>query len=116
MGKAEVELLLPKFQLKESYDMREILSSMGMSDAFNQGKADLSGMSNKNDLYLSNVFHKAFVEVNEEGTEAAAATAAVVVLKMAALSVKFQADHPFLFIIKDNKTGSILFCGRFCSP
>ncbi|XP_078544122.1 leukocyte elastase inhibitor-like isoform X1 [Lissotriton helveticus] len=116
MASVEVEVLLPKFRLAESYDMRETLISMGMSDAFNRGKADLSGISDKNDLYVSKVFHKAFVEVNEEGTEAAAATAATVVLKMASMSVRFEANHPFLFYIQEKKTGSILFFGRVASP
>ncbi|XP_069064641.1 serpin B10-like [Pleurodeles waltl] len=116
MENTTVELFLPKFKMEESYDLKQTLSTMGMSDAFSQGSADFSGMSAKLDLYLSNVFFKAFVEVNEEGTEAAAATAAVVTMRTAPISVSFEANHPFLFLIRHNKTGSILFWGRFCSP
>ncbi|XP_051655434.1 serpin B6-like isoform X3 [Manacus candei] len=117
MGSTEVRVSLPRFKLEEDYDLKPILSCMGMPDAFDSGKADFSGMSSGNELVLSEVVHKSFVEVNEEGTEAAAATAAVM---MFATSVRivpdFTADHPFLFFIRHNKSSSILFCGRFCSP
>ncbi|XP_030064972.1 serpin B6 [Microcaecilia unicolor] len=116
MDSREVEVYLPKFKLEETYDLKLVLSSMGMSDAFHMGKADFSGMSPKNDLVLSKVIHKAFVEVNEEGTEAAAATAAVMMLRCAPMLPRFVADHPFLFFIAHKKTRNILFCGRFCSP
>lgn len=73
-------------------------------------------MSPANDLVLSKVVHKAFVEVNEEGTEAAAATAAIMKLRCALRPAAFIADHPFLFFIRHNPTKSILFVGRYCSP
>lgn len=76
----------------------------------------LPGMSTNNDLVLSEVVHKAFVDVNEEGTEAAAATAAVMMLRSAFILEKFYADHPFLFFIRHNPSKSILFAGRYCSP
>lgn len=76
----------------------------------------MSGMSLANDLVLSNVIHKAFVEVNEEGTEAAAATAAVVSVRSIEIPVNFHADHPFLFFIRHNPSRSVLFAGRYCSP
>ncbi|NWW88349.1 SPB6 protein, partial [Rhynochetos jubatus] len=116
MDCTEVMLSLPRFKLEEDYDLNTLLSSMGMPDAFDLQKADFSGMSSGNELMLSKVIHKAFVEVNEEGTEAAAATAGVMVLRCAMIVPKFTADHPFLFFIRHNKTSSILFCGRFCSP
>uniref|UniRef100_A0A8D0HKT2 Serpin B10 n=1 Tax=Sphenodon punctatus TaxID=8508 RepID=A0A8D0HKT2_SPHPU len=116
MGKAEVELHLPRIKLEESYDLKSTLSNMGMKDAFSKNQADFTGMSEKNDLFLSQVFHKTFVEVNEEGTEAAASTAAVVVVRSLLSFDKFKADHPFLFFIIHNKTKNILFFGRFCSP
>ncbi|XP_069469641.1 leukocyte elastase inhibitor-like isoform X3 [Ambystoma mexicanum] len=116
MDNINVEVFLPKFKLQESYDMRGTLSSLGMSDAFNQEKANFLGMSGGNDLFLSKVYHKACVEVNEEGTEAAAATAAVVLARMMPITIRFEADHPFLFFIRHNKTGTILFYGRVCSP
>lgn len=76
----------------------------------------LTGMSPANDLVLSEVVHKAFVEVNEEGTEAAAATGAIMMLRSAVLTERFYADHPFLFFIRHNPSMSILFAGRYCSP
>lgn len=112
----DVKLHLPKFKLEESYDLKSALSSMGMSDAFSQSKADFSGMSPEKNLFLSNVFHKSFVEINEEGTEAAAGSASEVGFRIKLPSIEFSADHPFLFFIRHNKTNSILFYGRFCSP
>ncbi|KAM5304998.1 uncharacterized protein AAES06_000248 [Glossophaga mutica] len=112
----DVNLHLPKFKLEESYDLKSALSSMGMSDAFDQSMADFSGMSAGRQLFLSNVFHKSFVEINEEGTEAAAGTGSEVRFRSKPLSIDFNADHPFLFFIRHNKTNIILFYGRFCSP
>ncbi|NXB40614.1 SPB6 protein, partial [Eulacestoma nigropectus] len=116
MDSTEVKVSLPRFKLEESYDLKPLLSSMGMPDAFDLGKADFSGISSGNELVLSEVVHKSFVEVNEEGTEAAAATAAVMMMRCALIVPEFTADHPFLFFIRHNKTSSILFCGRFCCP
>lgn len=116
MDKEEVEVFLPRFKLEENYDMKDVLRSLGMTDAFEEGQADFSGMSSQRDLYLSKVVHKSFVEVNEEGTEAAAATAAVMMLRCARLTPRFCADHPFLFFIQHSKTNGILFCGRVSSP
>ncbi|KAL0623138.1 Serpin B6 [Plecturocebus cupreus] len=115
MDEEEVEVFLPRFKLEESYDMERVLRNLGMTDAFEAGKADFSGMS-KTDLFLSKVVHKSFVEVNEEGTEAAAATAAIMMLRCARFTPRFCADHPFLFFIQHSKTNGILFCGRFSSP
>ncbi|MEQ2308870.1 hypothetical protein AMECASPLE_032741 [Ameca splendens] len=112
MESCEVDVMLPRFKLEETYDLNQFLSSMGMVEAFNESKCDFSGMSSNKGLFLSKVSHKAFVEVNEEGTEAAAATAVIV-----ADSVTFfTADHPFLFFIRHNLTMSVLFAGRFSSP
>ncbi|KAM9164764.1 serpin B10-like isoform 3-T3 [Pangshura tecta] len=116
MKTSEVELFLPRIKLEESYNLKSSLISMGMKDAFNQSQADFTGMSDSNDLFLSQVFHKSFVEVNEEGTEAAGGSAVVVVVRSSLNSIRFKADHPFLFFIRHNKTNSILFFGRFCSP
>uniref|UniRef100_A0A0D9S036 Serpin B6 n=1 Tax=Chlorocebus sabaeus TaxID=60711 RepID=A0A0D9S036_CHLSB len=116
MHEREMEVFLPRFKLEETYNMEDVLRSMGMVDAFEQDRADFSGMSSKKDLYLSKVTHKSFVEVNEEGTEAAAATVCRVVRQGSRIIPTFRADHPFLFFIQHSKTNGILFCGRFSSP
>ncbi len=94
------------------------LVSMGMVDAFNDARANFAGMDGRNDwLYIAAVIHKAFVDVNEEGTEAAAATAVVMRAKsMPEPPPVFRADHPFLFLIQDTRTGTILFMGRLADP
>ncbi|XP_056099265.1 leukocyte elastase inhibitor-like isoform X2 [Rhinichthys klamathensis goyatoka] len=116
----EVQVYLPKFKMEETYDMKSLLISMGMEDVFDEEKVNLSGMSSNNDLVLSDVIHKAFVEVNEKGTEAAAATATVVSFGCArppsTPPKTFIADHPFLFFIRHNPSNVILFYGRLCSP
>ncbi|XP_042597704.1 leukocyte elastase inhibitor-like isoform X8 [Cyprinus carpio] len=116
MHQQEVEVSLPRFKMEETYDMKSLLISMGMEDVFDEQKVNLSGMSPSNDLVLTKVIHKAFVEVNEEGTEAAAATGIVARPCCYSIPQVFNADHPFLFFIRHNPTKSILFYGRFCSP
>ncbi|XP_034998524.2 leukocyte elastase inhibitor [Hippoglossus stenolepis] len=116
LSHSKVEVGLPRFKMEESYDMGGVLVSMGMVDAFDSGMCDFSGMSPSNDLVLSKVIHKAFVEVNEEGTEAAAATAITVGITSVSPRARFIADHPFLFFIRHNHTKSVLFAGRYCSP
>nr|XP_057929592.1 leukocyte elastase inhibitor-like [Doryrhamphus excisus] len=112
---SEVIVHLPKFKLEEEYLLNEPLAKLGMADVFCAAKADLSGMNGEGNLSLSTVAHKAFVEVNEEGTEAAAATAGIASFCMLR-EEHFTADHPFLFFIRHNKSESILFLGRFSSP
>ncbi|XP_058602784.1 leukocyte elastase inhibitor-like isoform X3 [Onychostoma macrolepis] len=114
MRQQEVQVSLPRFKMEETYDMKSLLISMGMEDVFDGQKVNLSGMSPNKDLVLTKVIHKAFVEVNEEGTEAAAATGAIVANR--SFAQMFIADHPFLFFIRHNPSNSILFYGRFCSP
>ncbi|KAM4908122.1 leukocyte elastase inhibitor-like [Sylvia borin] len=118
MRSTQVRVSLPRFKLEEDYDLKPVLRSMGMPDAFDLEKADFSGISSGKELVLSEVIHKSFVEVNEEGTEAAAATAAMLKSGFCGImsTPEFTADHPFLFFIRHNKTGSVLFCGRFCCP
>lgn len=111
----DIVVHLPKFKLEEDYELNEPLAKLGMTDVFCGPKADLSGMNGQPGLFLSTVAHKAFVEVNEEGTEAAAATAGMVAFCMLR-EEHFNADHPFLFFIRHNQTKSILFLGRFSSP
>lgn len=106
---------LPKFEFDTKYFMKETLSAMGMPTAF--GNADFSGMDGTRNLIISQVIHQAFVKVDEKGTEAAAATAVVVMDKMAAMPRNvFRADHPFIFIIQEKETGNILFMGRVTDP
>ncbi|KAM4543873.1 leukocyte elastase inhibitor-like [Fundulus diaphanus] len=114
MERCRLDVRLPRFKLEEAYDLKEVLSSMGMKDAFDETKCDLSGMSGCKELLVSGASHKAFVEVNEEGTEAAAATTCYSVL--ICKPPEFTADHPFLFFIRHNATMSVLFAGRVCSP
>jgi serpin B len=117
-NKQKIRVFLPKFRITSLNDLSQPLKSMGMVDAFNQIKADFSGIDNKdNNLYISSVIHNAFIEVNEEGSEAAAATAVVTrSLALAEPPPLFKADHPFLFFIRDNSTKCILFCGKMNNP
>jgi len=114
----EVIVFLPRFKMTSEFSLAETLVLMGMTDAFDRS-ADFSGMTGKKDLYISKVIHKAFIAVDEEGTEAAAATA-VVMKRLSASNeeptVIFRADHPFIFLIRHNPSGSILFFGRVIDP
>ncbi|HSY43034.1 MAG TPA: serpin family protein, partial [Candidatus Acidoferrum sp.] len=114
----KVRVFLPKFKVTSEFSLGDTLAAMGMPDAFMYGKADFSGMDGKQDLFIGKVVHKAYVDVDEDGTEAAAATAVVMTLAaaMPAEPLVFRADHPFLFLIRDNQTGSILFLGRVMDP
>ena len=118
LRRRKVIVSVPKFKMTSEFSMAPVLKSMGMADAFTPGAADFSGMNGKRDLFISAVVHKAFVEVNEEGTEAAAATG--VTMSITSMPVNrppiFRADHPFLFLIRHNQTGSILFMGRVANP
>ncbi|XP_034416114.1 leukocyte elastase inhibitor-like isoform X2 [Cyclopterus lumpus] len=116
MGQTQVEVKLPRFKMEEMYELKDVLTSMGMVDAFDVTRSNFSGMSPANDLVLSKVVHKAFVEVNEEGTEASAATGAVLSERSIMIPATFIADHPFLFFIRHNPSTSVLFAGRYCSP
>lgn len=114
----EVDVFIPKFTLTSQFTLSQTLSSMGMPDAFSE-KADFSGMEPHKQLRITEVVHKAFVEVNEEGTEAAAATAVIVGVTSVAEPQPipvFKADHPFLFFILEKQTGSLLFMGRLANP
>lgn len=113
----EVQVFLPKFRLTSQFRLEKILKSMGMADAFG-GSADFSGMTGNRDLFISAVIHKAFTDVSEEGTEAAAATAVIMSRGIAGPEppAVFRADHPFVFLIRDNASGSILFLGRVENP
>ncbi len=110
---SEVTLSMPKFKYESSTSLGDILKKMGMSDAFDPTKADLSGMDGTRSLFISDVLHKAYVSVDEKGTEAAAATAVVVgTTAMPTEVVTLKIDRPFIFLIQDVQSGSILFMGR----
>ena len=115
---AQLDLSMPKFKIESSIGLADHLNAMGMKDAFIPGIADFSGMDGTHDLYISAVQHKAFIEVDETGTEAAAATAVVVGIESMPIDepLKVNIDRPFIFIIVDNKTGSVLFLGRVINP
>jgi len=123
--KQEVEVYFPRFTLETSFSLKATLTEMGMADAFN-GDADFMGMieytsdaAPEEVVRISDVIHKAFVDVNEEGTEAAAATAVTMVAKTVSIPEPppvFRADHPFIFLIRDNRSKSILFLGRLAKP
>ncbi len=113
----ELRLYLPKYKMETSYDLAGQLQAMGMVDAFEADRADFTGMGwAKGDLWIAQVKHKAFVEVNEEGTEAAGATAVEMTRGSAISNPEFRADRPFLFLIRDHQTGALLFMGRLANP
>src|SRR5262249_22543987 len=123
LRRALVSVHLPKFkvEMKRPFVLNAPLKNLGMEDAFQDGRADFSGMSGSREtVYIFLVLHKAFVDVNEEGTEAAAATALVVAKPKSAKPPPqpkvFRADHPFLYLIRDHQTGSVLFMGRLTEP
>ncbi len=114
LSERHMAVILPKFTLETEYDLKKKLLDMGIKDAFDPNNADFSGITELESLVISKAIHKAFVDVNEEGTEAAAVTG----FGMEATSVPptFNANHPFVFIIQDTETGNILFMGRMINP
>jgi|SRR5271157_57023 len=118
MQSTPIALGLPKFTFTTNFSLSDQLKSLGMTDAFDSNKADFSGMTGNHDLFISDVIHKAYVAVDEKGTEAAAATAVI----MQAMSMPVQQkvhlviDHPFIFVIRDLRSGQILFVGRVLNP
>ena len=112
----QVALSLPNYKYESEFSLGKILASMGMPIAFS-GQADFSGMTGNRDLSISEVIHKAFVAVDESGTEAAAATAVIMrATAMPVMPLEVKVDHPFLFLIRDIKTGSVIFVGRVMNP
>jgi serpin B len=121
VSQQEVKVWLPKFKFEQRVNLKDTLSQMGMVDAFNEsGKADFSAITAQTNLYISKVIHKAFVEVDEEGSKAAAATAVIMCkrpcVSPSPMQILFRADRAFLFLIKERESGSILFMGRFANP
>ena len=117
LRRREVDVYLPRFKFTSEFGLRSMLESLGMKDAFLPDEADFSGMNGKRDLFVTAVLHKAYVDVNEEGTEAAAATGVIVGTTSVPLQpAVFRADHPFLFFIRHRPTGTVLFMGRVAEP
>ena len=114
----EVMVALPKFKARLNLSLVKILGALGMVDAFNPDKADFSGMDGTRKLYVSEVVHQAFIETDEKGTEAAAATALIMRAGSVRLDkpIEFIADHPFIFAIRENSSGNVLFIGRVVDP
>jgi serpin B len=116
----KVILTLPRFKMNLAFQLGGTLGAMGMARAFDRNAADFSGMTGERNLWISAAIHKAYVDVNEEGTEAAAATAVIMTGALARQNepppIVFRADHPFFFLIRDNRSGSILFMGRVSDP
>ncbi|XP_028619104.1 serpin B6-like [Grammomys surdaster] len=115
VNEEEVEVFLPRFKLEESYDMNDVLCKLGMTDAFEEDRANFSGMSSKQGLFLSKVIHKGIVEVNEMGTKVAAATE-IVMMGEPPTTNRFVVDHPFLYTLIDIRSKRTLFFGQFISP
>jgi len=113
----KVDVYLPRFRVDAAFRLDAALQSLGMNQAFDANLADFSGMNGLRDLYIAAVVHKAFVDVNEEGTTAAAATAVVMATRsLPPKAPVFRADHPFVFLIRDTRTNSVLFLGRLVAP
>ena len=112
-----VSVALPRFEFSSDVPLKDTLIELGMPTAFEGGAADFSGIDGTRNLYIQDVLHKAFVAVDEEGTEAAAATAVIVGETSAPAEPKtFEANRPFLFLIRDDVTGTVLFLGRVLNP
>ena len=115
---SKVRVSLPLFKMNSSYHLNQYLRELGIESAFDQEKADFTGMTDVKPLWISSVFHKGFISVNEEGTEAAAGTGVVLksIGEIEASPPVFRADHPFLFLIQDRITKCVLFMGRVVNP
>jgi len=120
LSSRSVELRLPRFRIEGDFHLAPVLRALGMRDAFSGSASDFSGISRNERLFLSDVIHRTFIDVNEDGTEAAAATVsmalAAAVPGQPRKPVPFRADHPFIFFIRDERTKSVLFMGRLSDP
>jgi len=111
-----LSLTMPRFRVESSFHLADTLAAMGMPSPFQPDQADLSGMNGTRDLYIQAVLHKAFVSVDESGTEAAAATAVIVGVTGPPPGLEVTVNRPFIFLIRDRQTGVILFVGRVVNP
>jgi serpin B len=115
----KIHVSFPKFKMTDQFRLNDALTALGVKQAFQKDAADFSGMTGGRDLFISAAVHKAYISVDEKGTEAAAATG--IIMEATAMQHEpppliFRADHPFLFLIRDNKSGGILFMGRVTDP
>jgi len=116
LGETEVNVEIPKFKFEKKYSLIDLLQKMGIIDAFIPWVANFSGMDGTKDLFIDKALHQSFIEVNEEGTEAAAATSIIMALTATPDQNEFIADHPFIFLIQHKETGALLFMGRVMNP
>jgi serpin B len=116
MTSVKTQVKIPRFKVSGSFSLSDTLAGLGMPHLFDGSKADLSGMDGTRELFISKVLHKAFIEVNEEGSEAAAATAVVAQLRSMPRIMEFTAFQPFLAMVRHKATGTILFLGRVTRP
>ena len=116
MKDRKTNIRLPKFKMETSYDLNETLAALGMPSAFDPSRANFSGISSSEKIFIDQVAHKSFIEVTEEGTEAAAASGFVGELSIEPFAPTFSADRPFVYLIRDKKSGSVLFLGRVLNP
>ncbi|NXB77906.1 NEUS protein, partial [Donacobius atricapilla] len=113
--KQKVEVYLPRFSVEQEIDLKDVWRGLGITELFSSS-ADLTAMSDNKELYLAKAFHKAFLEVNEEGSEAAAASGMIAISRMAVLYPQVIVDHPFFFLVRNRRTGTVLFMGRVMHP
>jgi serpin B len=113
----EMDIQVPKFRFNNRFSLKDALARLGVRRAFDGRRADFSGINGKrNDLFLCDIFHAATIDVDEKGIEAAAAVEYISADSFGGESVSFHADHPFVFVVRDNRTGCILFLGRLADP
>ncbi|XP_005393199.1 PREDICTED: neuroserpin isoform X1 [Chinchilla lanigera] len=113
--KQKVEVYLPRFTVEQEFDLKDILKALGITEIFFKN-ANLTTLSDHKELFLSKAIHKSFIEVNEEGAEAAAVSGMIAISRMAVLYPQVIVDHPFFFLIRNRRTGTILFMGRVMHP
>ncbi|XP_053246429.1 neuroserpin [Podarcis raffonei] len=113
--KQKVEVYLPRFTIEQEIDLKDVLKGLGITEVFGRS-ADLTAMSDNKELHLSKAVHKSIFEVNEEGSEAAAASGMIAISRMAVLYPQVIVDHPFFFVVRNRRTGTIVFMGRVMHP
>ncbi|XP_053456222.1 neuroserpin [Nycticebus coucang] len=113
--KQKVEVYLPRFTVEQEIDLKDVLKALGITEIFIKN-ANLTAMTDNKEIFLSRAIHKSFLEVNEEGAEAAAASGMIAISRMAVLYPQVIVDHPFFFLIRNRRTGAILFMGRVMHP